>query len=491
MSARESRLPVAWVRCAVAHISGKDRAQLLLLPDAVEDYIGPDNPVRFVDAFVDGVDLSDAGFARVQPKATGCPGYDPADLLKRSIYGYLNRIRSSRRLEAETHRNLEVIWLLGRLQPDFNTIADFRRDNREAFRQVFRVFVRLCRELDLYGRELAAVDGSRIGAVNNVNRNFTRVKLANELKKADERLDRYLRRMDEADADDPGCSATVTDLLGKIAAIRERRATLRAHREQLKESGRGQLSLTDPDARPVKTHKGSVVGYNVQIAVDATHNLIAEQQVHDNVTDIGLLAHTAVAARENLAVERIDAVADKGDYNIGDIEACEAGGVTPHVPKPIRSPPTRKGFFPKSRFQYDVATDTYACPGGHCLRPAYFHDLPGGIRIQYANRAACRSCSLRSRCTTDTHRRITRYANEIVMDRMAERLAAKPDLLDRRRESVEHPFGTIKQWMGQGTYLRRRLSNVRGEFSLTALAYNMRRAINLVGVPARVAAASS
>ena len=474
----------------MAHISGKDRAQLLLLPDAVEDYIGPDNPVRFIDTFVDGIALSDAGFERVQPKATGCPGYDPADLLKLYIYRYPNRIRSSRRLEAETHRNLEVIWLLGGFNRTSRRSRTSGGTTARRFGRFFGVFVRLCRELDLYGRELVAVDSSRIRAVNNVNRNFTRVKLANELKKADERLDRYLRRMDEADADDPGCSATVTDLLGKIAAIRERRANLRAHREQLKESGRGQLSLTDPDARPVKTHKGSVVGYNVQIAVDATHNLIAEQQVHDNVTDIGLLAHTAVAARENLAVERIDAVADKGDYNIGDIEACEAGGVTPHVPNPIRSPPTRKGFFPKSRFQYDVATDTYACPGGHCLRPAYFHDLPGGIRIQYANRAACRSRSLRSRCTTDTHRRISRCANEIVMDRMAERLAAKPDLLDRRRESVEHPFGTIKHWMGQGTYLRRRLSNVRGEFSLTALAYNMRRAINLVGVPALVAAAS-
>ena len=241
----------------------------------------------------------------------------------------------------------------------------------------------------------------------------------------------------------------------------------------------------------MKTHKGPVVGYNVQIAVDAKHNLIAEQQVHDNVTDIGQLAQTAVAARENLAVERIDAVADKGYYTIGDIEACEAAGVTPYVPKPIRSPSKRKGFFPKSGFQYDVTTDTYACPSGHCLRPAYFHDLPGGIRIQYANRDACRSCSLRPRCTTDTHRRISRYANEIVMDRIAERLAAKPDLLDHRRESVEHPFGPIKQWMGQGTFLTRRLSNVRGEFSLTALAYNMRRAINLVGVPALVAAVST
>ena len=338
--------------------------------------------------------------------------------------------------------------MLGRLQPDFKTIADLRRDNRDAFRQVFRDFVRLCRELDLYGRELVSLNGTRIRAVNNANRNFTRAKLANEFKKVDERLERYLKQIDEADADDPGGSATVKDLHKKIAAIRERRTTLRAHREQLKQSRRGQLSLTDPDSRLVKTHKDP-------------------------------------------AVERIDAVADKGNYKIGDIEACEAGGVTPYVPMPVRSPSKRKRFFPKSQFQYDSTTDTYACPGGHCLRPAYFHDLPGGIRIQYANCDACRSCSLRSRCTTDTHRRISRYANEIVIDRMAQRLAAKPDLLDRRRESVEHPFGTIKHWMGQGTFLTRRLGNVRGEFSPTALAYNMRRAINLVAVPALVPAASS
>ncbi len=475
----------------MAHISGDDRSQLLLLPDAVDDYVGPDNPVRFIDAFVDGLDLAEAGFERVQPKSTGRPGYAPADLLKLYIYGYLNRIRSSRRLEAETHRNLEVIWLLRRLQPDFKTIADFRRDNRGAFREVFRDFVRLCRELDLYGRELVAVDGTRIKAVNNPDRNFTRPRLEQQLKQADERLERYLKQMDAADTADAGGSRAVTDLQRKIEAVRRRRATLNARREQLARSGRRQLSLTDPDARLSMTHKGAVVGYNVQVAVDSKHNLIAEQQVHTNVTDIGLLAQTAVAARDNLAAERIDAVADRGYYKTGDVEACEAAGVTPYVPKPIRSPSINKGLFAKSEFQYDGTNDTYACPGGHRLAPAYFHDLPGGKRIQYANRGACRSCPLRSRCTTDSYRCISRYTNEIVMDRMAERLVARPAILDRRRELAEHPFGTIKHWMGHGTFLTRRLDNVRGEFSLTALAYNMRRAINLVGVTALISGATA
>ena len=268
----------------MAHISGEDRSQLLLLPEVVADYVGPDNPVRVIDAFVDGLDLRAAGFERVQPKATGRPGYAPSDLLKLYIYGYLNRIRSSRRLEVETHRNLEVIWLLRRLQPDFKTIADFRRDNRSAFRQVFREFVSLCRELDLYGRELLAVDGTRIKAVNNRDRNFTRAMLDSAVKKTDERLERYLKEMDEADAGDSGARApSVSDLSTKIASLRERLATLEAHRRTLEHSGENQLSLTDPDARAMEARTRVGVGYNAQIAVDTKHNLIAEQQVHNQV----------------------------------------------------------------------------------------------------------------------------------------------------------------------------------------------------------------
>lgn len=474
---------------AMAHISGEERCQLLLLPDAVDDYVGADNPVRFVDAFVDGLDLKAAGFERVQPKATGRPGYHPRDLLKLYIYGYLNRIRSSRRLEAETHRNLEVIWLLRRLQPDFKTIADFRRDNRRAFRQVFRDFVSLCRELDLYGRELLAVDGTRIKAVNNRRRNFTRAMLDSKLKKTDERLERFLKEMDEADAGDlSGGTTSDTDLCAKIEALRERRAMLQAHRKTLERSGESQLSLTDPDARAMEARTRIGVGYNAQIAVDTKHNLIAEQQVHNNVSDLGLLAETASVARENLEAERIDVVVDKGYYKIEDIEACEAAGVRPYVPKPDRSPAGFGGRFPKSAFHYDNETDTYVCPNGQRLSPTYATKVRGTPLMCYANYQACRECTIRKRCTKSWHRGIVRYVNEAVMERMAKRLARRPDVLNRRGESVEHPFGSIKRWMGQGAFLTRRLENVRGEFSLTALAYNMRRTINLVGVPKLVAA---
>ena len=477
----------------MAHITGKDRSQLLLLPDAVDDYVGPDNPVRFMDAFVDGLDLEAAGFQRVRPNDKGRPGYDPADLLKLYIYGYLNRIRSSRRLEVETHRNLEAIWLLRQLRPDFKTIADFRRVNRNAFREVFRQFVRLCRELDLYGRELIAVDGTRIKAVNHRGRNFTRARLKTDLQRIDDRLDRYLDQMNEADADDAGGRAdAVTDLQEKIASIRKRKETLEGHRQALDDSGEAQRSLTDPDSRSMHPGTRVGVGYNVQIAVDTKHNLIAEQQVHSKVSDLGLLAQTATAARENLAVDEIDVVADRGYYKIEDIEDCEAAGITPYVPKPDRSPARHSGHYMKSEFKYDATIDAYGCPAGQRLVPLYRHCVSktreGTWLISYANRAACQSCDLRDRCTKTTYRRIVRYENEATMDRMAERLAARPEVMDRRRESVEHPFGSIKQWMGQGAFLTRRLDNVRGEFSLTALAYNLRRAINLVGIPAMIAA---
>ena len=489
--AGDSVRPLAMLGSAMRHIPGVDRSQVLLLPEAVDDYVGRDNPVRFIDAFVDGLDLTAAGFERAAPKATGRPGYDPADLLKLYIYGYLNRVRSSRRLEAESKRNLEVIWLLRRLSPDFKTIADFRRINRAAFRQVFREFVRLCRELELFGRELVAVDGTRIKAVNSRKRNFTKAKLAKALAESDERLSRYLDRLDEADGQDEGGTGggEVEHIQEKIAAIQGRRERFEEHRDALAASGEGQLSLTDPDSRAMHTETRVGVGYNIQIAVDAKHKLIAEQQVHNKVSDLGLLAETAVAARRNLAVDRIDAVADAGYFKIEDIEACENAGVMPHVPKPQRGSTVSQGLFPKERFRYDGGEDIYICPNGQRLALHSKRKRRDLFFASYANRAACKECQLKSKCTKSAFRRVLRYVDEAILERMAERLAARPELLDARRESVEHPFGSIKQWMGQGAFLTQRLENVRGEFSITALAYNIRRAISLVGVPALIAAA--
>ncbi len=464
------------------HIQGISRSQTLLLPACVDDYVGPDNVVRFIDAFVDSLDLAVAGFGRTLPEATGRPGYNPSDLLKLYIYGYLNRVRSSRRLEGETHRNLEVIWLMRQLQPDFKTIADFRRENKTAFRQVFREFVVLCRSLDLFGRELIAVDGTRLKAVNSRERNFTKAKLAKAMAESDGRLARYLKQLDEADKSDTIPTARVENLEYKIAAIKERRARLEEHRVKLEASGDDQISLTDPDARAMPSSSRIGVGYNIQIAVDTKHKLIAEQQVHNKVSDLGLLTETANAARENLDVDQIDVVADRGYYKIEDIEDCEATGVTPYVPKPLRGSAVKNGFFTKEQFHYDAEADVLICPGGQNLEPKYKSKVRDNDVNIFVNRKACKECDLRARCTNAAFRKVTRYANEAILDRMAARLAANPEVMDQRRESVEHPFGSIKQWMGQKNFLTRRLENVRGEFSLTALAFNIRRALTLVGV---------
>jgi transposase len=473
----------------MTHLAGYDRSQTLLLPESLDDYVGPENPVRFIEAFVGGLDLAAAGFTRVQSKETGRPGYAPADLLKLYIYGYLNRVRSSRRLEAETHRNVEVIWLLRHLKPDFKTIADFRRDNRNAFRPVFRQFVLLCRQLDLFGRELLAVDGTRIKAVNNKDRNFTRASLTEFIKLADAKLGDYLQRLDTSDAAEQAAGGSrVKNLAEKIAAVRDRRTRCQEMLAELDRTGEDQISLTDPDSRAMAAHTHVAVGYNVQVAVDAKHKLIVEQQVTNQVVDMGLLTETAEPAKEILGVERIAVVADRGYFKIDDIEACERAGMEPYVPRPQRGPSVRAGLFRKDEFQYDPKSDTVICPGDQRLQPYSSSVLRGLKKINYVNKQACRDCPLRSRCTNNSFRSVSRMENEAVLDRMQERLAKRPEILQQRRETVEHPFGTIKQWMNQGAFLMRGLDKVRGEFSLTALAYNLRRVLNIVGFTGLMAA---
>jgi transposase len=476
----------------MTHIAGFERDQLLLLPEAVDDYVDADNPVRFIDAFVDGLNLASAGFARVEAKAMGRPGYAPSDLLKLYIYGYLNRVRSSRRLEAECRRNIEVIWLLRTLKPDFKTIADFRRDNRGAFKSVFRQFVLLCRRLDLYGRELLAVDGTRIKAVNNKDRNFTRNSLAKFIRAADERLDDYLRRLDEGDVEEGESSggARTSNLAKKIATLREKRGRYATMLGELERSGESQISLTDPDSRAMAAHTKVAVGYNVQLAVDAKHKMIVEQSVTSQVVDMGLLTQTAEPARTILGVDTIDVVADRGYFKTEDIEACEKAGCVPHVPKPERGSSVRDGLFRKDEFRFDADRDVYVCPAGQTLSPHHEGKLRELKKIDYSNPAACPACPLRSRCTTNI-RRVSRLENEATIDRMAARLKERPDILERRREIVEHPFGSIKQWMYQGAFLMKGLDKVRAEFSLTALAYNLRRALNILGVEAMTAAVAA
>ena len=446
----------------MSHITGHDRSQTLFLPESVDDYVGPENPVRFIDAFVDGLDLTLAGFTRVVPKWTGRPSYAPKDLLKLYIYGYFNRVRSSRRLEAETHRNIEVIWLLRHLKPDFKTIADFRSHNRDAFRPIFRQFVLLCRQLDLFGRERLAVDGTRIKAVNNKDRNFTRASLTQFINLADAKFDDYLQRLDQSDVtENATVGSRVKNLAEKNAAIGERRTRCKAMLAELDRTGEDQISLTDPDSRAMAAHTRVAVGYNVQIAVDVKHKLIVEQQVTNQVVDMGLLTQTAEPAKEVLGVETIAVVADKGYFKIEDIEACETAGIEPYVPRPQRGPSVKAGLFRKDEFQYDAASDSYICPAGRRLHPYSSSLLRGLKKINYVNKLACDDCAIRSRCTAGKFRTVSRLENEAVLDRMQARLAKRPDVLDCRRETVEHPFGSIKQWMNQGAFLMRGLTKVR------------------------------
>ena len=445
------------------------------------------------EAFVDGFDLMKAGFVRATPKDTGRPGYHPGDLLKLYLYGYLNRVRSSRRLEAECHRNLEVIWLLRGLRPDFKTIADFRRENAPAFKAAFRHFVVLCRKLDLFGRELLAVDGTRLKAVNSTERNFTREKLKTMLKHADARLAEYLAELAKADDQEGSPSsgtASVRNLAAKIATLQKRRDEYAAIQAQLERTGESQVSLTDPDSRAMATYPKVGVGYNAQVAVDAKHPLIVEQEVPNLGSDLGQLAPTALPAKEILGVETIQATADRGYYKGEDSAACEAAGSMAFVPKPLgRGAAASNGRFAKESFTYDAAADTSRCPAGETLPRQGTSTTRGHRLLLYYHPTACRRCPLRTKCTSNARwRRIARWEGEAVLDAMAARLAANPQMTRTRRNTVEHPFGTIKHAMNQGHFLTKGLRQVRAEFSLSALAYNLLRVINIVGVKALVEA---
>ena len=336
------------------------------------------------------------------------------------------------------------------------------------------------------------MDGTRIKAVNNKDRNFTRASLTQLISLADAKLDDYLQRLDQSDVTENGTvGSRVKNLAEKIAAICERLTRCKAMPAQLDRTGADQISLTDPDSRAMPAHTRVAVGYNVQIAVDVKHKLLVEQQVTNQVVDMGLLTQTAEAAKEVLGVETIAVVADKGYFKIEDIEACEKAGILPYVPRPQRGPSVKAGLFRKDEFLYDAASDSYVCPAGQRLHPYSSSLLRDLNKINYVNKPACDDCAIRARCTGGRFRTVSRLENEAVLDRMQARLAKRPDVLDRRRETVEHPFGSIKQWMNQGAFLMRGLEKVRAEFSLTALAYNLRRVLNIVEFPELMAAVAA
>ena len=471
-------------------VQGADRTQGILLPEQLEDYVSEDNPVRVVDVFVDSLDLDSLGFDGAQPALTGRPSYHPAVLLKIYIYGYLNRVQSSRRLEREAQRNIEVMWLTSRLMPDFKTIADFRKNNGSAISKVCRQFVLLCRSLDLFANSEIAIDGSKFKGVNNRDRNFTDKKLQARIEQLEANIARYLEELDRADRQPELVpDARVSHLKEKIASIKNQIADFNEINKQLQQTPDKQISLTDPDARSMATSgRGTgMVGYNVQTAVDTKNHLIVSHEVTNVGHDRSQLASMSAQAQEAVGKKEITVVADRGYYSGNEILACEELGVLPLVPKPLTSGNRAQGLFDKRDFVYYAARDEYLCPAGQAA-PWRFTTIEHGLQLHKYWSSACPSCPMKSQCTTGKNRRITRWEHEYVLDRMQQRLNVWPNPMRLRRQTVEHPFGTLKAWMGATHFLTKSLPRVKAEMSLHVLAYNLKRVMSILGIGGLMAA---
>jgi transposase len=472
-------------------VEGIDRGQTTLFPECLEDWIDEGNPVRAIDAFVDELDLSGLGFDGAAPEATGRPSYHPTVLLKLYIYGYLNRVQSSRRLEREAGRNVEVMWLTSRLIPDHKTIADFRKDNGGAIKQVCVQFIELCRQMGLLTAASVAIDGSKFKAVNTRDKNFTRGKVERRRAQLEASVGRYLAQLDTADLQEPSeeLAAKTTHLKEKLAKLEGEMQRLAAMEQQMLASPDQQISLTDPDSRSMATSgRGSgVVGYNVQVAVDTEHHLIVTHEVTNDGSDRAQLANVASQAKEALGADKLEAVADRGYFNSDEILKCEEAGITVMLPKPMTSGLAARGRFGKQDFVYLGDEDVYRCPAGEKLKYHYTNEENGQrLRRYWTN--ACPHCALKSRCTTGKERRITRWEHEHVVEAVQRRLDKNPQAMRRRRESVEHPFGTLKMRMGATHFLMKRLPKVATEMALHVLAYNLTRVMNIVGIQPLMAA---
>src|SRR5689334_17225211 len=466
-------------------VAGADRAQSTLLPESLDDWVDESNPVRVIDAFVDALNLAELGFDRVKPAVTGRPSYHPSCLLKLYIYGYLNRVQSSRRLEREAGRNVEVMWLLGRLVPDHKTIADFRRDNGGAIKKVCARFVELCRRMGLLLKASVAIDGSKFKAVNNRDKNFTSAKIERRRKQLEESVSRYLSQLDTADLQDPSETLALKKvrIKEKLEKLKSEMAKLDAIEKQVLASPDQQISLTDPDSRSMATSgRGSgVVGYNVQVAVDTENHLIVTHEVTNVGSDRAQLANTAQAAKAALDVDKLEAVADRGYFNGVEILACEQVGITVTLPKPMTSSAKSEGRFGKQDFVYLADENVYRCPAGEKLKYRYTNEEHGQTLHRYWT-DACRTCPLKAQCTTGRERRITRWEHEEVVEAVQERLDKNPEAMRTRRETVEHPFGTMKMRMGATHFLCKTLPKVATEMALCVLTYNLTRLLNIVGV---------
>ena len=460
-------------------VEGVSRDQATLFPERLDELIDPEAQVRVVDAFVDKLDPRQLGFTKAVPALEGRPPYDPRHLLKLYVYGYLHWVRSSRQLERECHRNIEVLWLVNRLAPDFKTIADFRRDNREAVGRVCRAFMQFCRRQGLFGAELVAVDGSKFAAQNSPQKAFTTAQIEREAKRLDERIGKYLAELDAADAEEK-TEVALGDTRAALEALRDRHADVMQVLGLMEAMNLSQVTLTDPDSRLMRAAGGgSLVGYNVQIAVDDRHGLIAHHAVTQDVSDQNQLAAVAQGAKEELGSDTLQVVADSGYADAEQIKDCEDSGITPFVPHP-RSSNTQGPFFDKSEFVYEPEHDRYRCPAGQILR---FHSASTKKQASNYVGVNCAGCVLKARCTNAKARWVTRHFHEEVLNRLAARMEEHPGMMKRRAALAEHPFGVIKAMMGAPHFLCRGLKAVTAEMALSVTAFNLKRAMAILGTP--------
>ncbi len=464
-------------------IQGEDRHQATLFPEQLDDYLAEDNAVRVIDVFIDELNLSGLGF-KTHSEKTGRPAYHPQILLKLYVYGYLNRIQSSRRLEREAHRNVELMWLTGRLTPDFKTIADFRKNNGKAIRLVCREFIMLCKKLNLFAEAFVAIDGSKFKAVNNRDRNFTKAKMQRRLQQIEESIARYLQQMASADRQEAAVAKNKTQRLEeKIRALKTEVNRLNKLEVQMLEAPDQQISLTDPDARSMATSgRGTgMVGYNVQTAVDTQHHLIVTHEVTNVGHDHHQLHHMAQQAKEAMGSETLEVVADRGYFRSEELRACEQSKITTYLPKPQTSGSPKKGLFSKRDFIYKAEDDEYECPAGERLIWR-FKTEEKGLTIHKYWSSHCPTCLLKSQCTTRQYRRVARWEHEAVLEAAEARLDREPERMRTRRKTVEHPFGTLKSWMGYTHFQMKTLKHVSTEMSLHVLAYNFKRVLSILGV---------
>ena len=466
------------------YITGSDRCQTVMFPSFVDDYVSEDNPVRFIEAYVEKLDLTELNFTHSQPKQTGRPSYSPSDLLKLYIYGYLKKTRSSRQLAQLTHLNVEVFWLLKKLQPDFRTISDFRKDNIDGIKKVCQEFTLLCKRLNLFGGELIAIDGSKFCSVNHNSKVLTSKGITNLIKQVDENIEEYFSNLEKHDSTEQSIEQTgAEELNAAISKLKKHRESLSQLQVWLKSSGETQIAVTDPDCKKMRTgHQGIDMCYNVQIAVDSKHKLIVAHDVTNDTNDLNQLVPMAEQSKEMLEVETLELTADKGYFNEEQIAECEGNNIKCYIPTPGKSHNKSKGLFTDKDFIYDETYDLYVCPGEEKLirtTEVIKHDKQTGI---YKTKA-CKKCKLKSKCTTSKEgRRIYRTQYKDIIETMQKRWKENPSIAGQRKSIVEHPFGTLKHTMGHGYFLMRGKKKVSAEMSMSVLVYNMKRVMNIIGI---------